>query len=681
MKNAEKVLKDCLDSLKSIIQRNDTELLIADTGSDDWSKKIASAYTDKIFDFDWKNDFAAARNFCIEKSCGEWIFFIDTDEVLENPSALEAFLNSQHNENNYVFTTVRQYQKDENSEYTDTFPVRLFRKSSGVKYENPIYEILTGISGDGIKTDIIIKHNYIFNTKRFLDFDSILIKAYENDPENSWLNQKMMEHSVLKNEFDDAKKYGENAVKYAGENRLLYMSAYTAMIKMYLNKKDYYNAELLINKHIPSKNTVHDIPIYSYYIRILHNIFRYDDMDVIYSWYVMLFANYKNGDFDGGLNQYLSLEGHSKASLRKNALMYINSLTGREMYDKANNMLETELPLKIYNEDFPDFKERVRSKFLIINRSEKYEDFYDSFTEFMRIGKNKTIELIDEIYKDISKDISNELKQLYDHPSKYAYEAVLKLRYADIENQELDIDDAFAFIDTAMSEYKDSKDILYFIFKYKYPITKWTDKTDPFDTKKMFNILKEYEYKDTLKMAENYLDSIDELETLHDIVVVSQIYEIIFTSLDTNTTDAAKAEEMFDTYISVMSQYIGIVYNENVLNDDDIYSLPSEIVFAYFGYCAVDEKNAGNISGYITYLDKALKVKQTFNPIIVMLLKSVQELADRSEKYNKIKFLIKHSVQNGNIEDAYSYLNEYARINPNDPEINELVNMLEEVSK
>ena len=58
VKNEEKVLSRCLDSVKDAVD----EIIIVDTGSEDNTKNIASQYTDKIYDFKWVYDFSAARN-------------------------------------------------------------------------------------------------------------------------------------------------------------------------------------------------------------------------------------------------------------------------------------------------------------------------------------------------------------------------------------------------------------------------------------------------------------------------------------------------------------------------------------------------------------------------------------------------------------------------------------------
>lgn len=79
VKNEEQVLERCLESLKGIAE----ELIIVDTGSTDSTKHIAAKYTDKIYDFTWIDDFAAARNFSFSKANMDYIYVADADEVID----------------------------------------------------------------------------------------------------------------------------------------------------------------------------------------------------------------------------------------------------------------------------------------------------------------------------------------------------------------------------------------------------------------------------------------------------------------------------------------------------------------------------------------------------------------------------------------------------------------------
>lgn len=79
VKNEEKVLARCLDSIKDLMD----EIIIVDTGSTDRTKEIARKYTDRIYDFEWIQDFSAARNFAFSLAKMEYIYSADADEVVD----------------------------------------------------------------------------------------------------------------------------------------------------------------------------------------------------------------------------------------------------------------------------------------------------------------------------------------------------------------------------------------------------------------------------------------------------------------------------------------------------------------------------------------------------------------------------------------------------------------------
>jgi len=79
VRDEEDVIGRCLESIKDIVD----EIIIVDTGSIDRTKEIVSKYTDKIFDFEWVDDFAKARNFSFSKATKDYIMWLDADDVIE----------------------------------------------------------------------------------------------------------------------------------------------------------------------------------------------------------------------------------------------------------------------------------------------------------------------------------------------------------------------------------------------------------------------------------------------------------------------------------------------------------------------------------------------------------------------------------------------------------------------
>lgn len=79
VKNEADVLRRCLVSIADLMD----EIIIVDTGSTDRTKEIAAEFTDLIYDYEWQDDFAAARNFAFSKASMDYIYSADADEVVD----------------------------------------------------------------------------------------------------------------------------------------------------------------------------------------------------------------------------------------------------------------------------------------------------------------------------------------------------------------------------------------------------------------------------------------------------------------------------------------------------------------------------------------------------------------------------------------------------------------------
>lgn len=78
VKSEEAVLARCLQDASMFAD----EIVILDTGSADHTREIASKYTDRIYDFTWCDDFAAARNASFEKATCDYVMWLDADDLI-----------------------------------------------------------------------------------------------------------------------------------------------------------------------------------------------------------------------------------------------------------------------------------------------------------------------------------------------------------------------------------------------------------------------------------------------------------------------------------------------------------------------------------------------------------------------------------------------------------------------
>lgn len=83
-KNNENTISRTLESLQWC-----DEILVIDDESNDNSTQIAKKYTKKVYTRALHNDFSAQRNFGLTKAKGEWVLFVDSDEVVSSQLAQE----------------------------------------------------------------------------------------------------------------------------------------------------------------------------------------------------------------------------------------------------------------------------------------------------------------------------------------------------------------------------------------------------------------------------------------------------------------------------------------------------------------------------------------------------------------------------------------------------------------
>lgn len=145
VKNEIRCIEKCLEALTPLREAIPCELIIADTGSTDGTREVAEKYADILFDFEWINDFSAARNAVMDRSSGKWYFSIDADEYLDpDVTELVQTLKDPRAKKLDVFAvTIRNYfSKDmEHCVTHDFIATRIIKMSLGVRYEGKIHEM------------------------------------------------------------------------------------------------------------------------------------------------------------------------------------------------------------------------------------------------------------------------------------------------------------------------------------------------------------------------------------------------------------------------------------------------------------------------------------------------------------------------------------------------------------
>lgn len=150
VRNEQDVLSRCLDCIKDIVD----EIIIVDTGSSDKTKDIAYRYTDKVYDFEWVDDFSKARNFSFSKATKDYILWLDADDIL-NQENQEKLLILKDNLSFDIDVVMMKYAIDDDLIF---YRERLLKREKELKWKNAVHEVIEP-NGHILYQDIVIEHH------------------------------------------------------------------------------------------------------------------------------------------------------------------------------------------------------------------------------------------------------------------------------------------------------------------------------------------------------------------------------------------------------------------------------------------------------------------------------------------------------------------------------------------
>jgi predicted SAM-dependent methyltransferase len=152
VRDSSSFLEKCLTSCHDLFD----EIVIIDTGSKDSTKEIAYKYTDKVFDFEWIDDFAAARNYSFSKCTSDFICWLDDDDVILTKDK-EKFKNLDLSDKEIVILKY-EYSHDEFGVVECSLErERIVKRSLGLVWQKAIHEYLP-LNGKVSREDISIHH-------------------------------------------------------------------------------------------------------------------------------------------------------------------------------------------------------------------------------------------------------------------------------------------------------------------------------------------------------------------------------------------------------------------------------------------------------------------------------------------------------------------------------------------
>lgn len=135
VKNSINTIKDCLDALSKVAE----EIIVVDTGSTDGTLEFLLGYKDdvdfKVYQFQWVDHFAKARNFALSKCGYDWCFFVDADEILTQ-EAIDVINDLKTND----FYGYKAYWCENPTESYYAPRLELFDKTCGFEFKGAVHE-------------------------------------------------------------------------------------------------------------------------------------------------------------------------------------------------------------------------------------------------------------------------------------------------------------------------------------------------------------------------------------------------------------------------------------------------------------------------------------------------------------------------------------------------------------
>ncbi|MBB6177632.1 glycosyltransferase involved in cell wall biosynthesis [Anoxybacillus tengchongensis] len=209
VKNEEKHLARCLQSVQQIVD----DIVIVDTGSIDATKDIAYSFGAKVFDFEWVNDFSAARNYALMQSTCDWNLVLDADEYIVNDckSTIRHFIETNKQQIGRI-RMVNEFIQNGEKRYAQSYLSRLLPK--GVTYVGKVHEqVNSPFPRQNI--DVEVYHDGYVHTNKTERNLQLLLEELKQHPNDDYVLYQVGKQYKLLQQFNMAEKYFEESYHLA----------------------------------------------------------------------------------------------------------------------------------------------------------------------------------------------------------------------------------------------------------------------------------------------------------------------------------------------------------------------------------------------------------------------------------------------------------------------------------
>ncbi len=683
VKNEEKYLEQCLNSIKPILDNIESELIITDTGSTDRTLEIAAQFTDKIQHFAWINDFSAARNTTIATAKGEWYMFVDGDDVFESCDDIIRFFNSgeykKYHCASFIYRNITNLDK---GTFIDQNVIRMTECYSETQFIGRIHENLSPLNTPvKMISDIVDHYGYLYDeenpeTEKMQRNEKLLLKELDEVPKtdrkHSFIYYYLFE-SLRNIEPEKAEKYLDMGIKEAAETgRDALIPMYMDKVGVFFKRADYNSLLALSDEYFALNNGSENHPtadaeMYAAKALSLSNLEKQAEAFDVYQTFFSAFNKMKDNNVLDKDRFIASPVLASDANYLNVVMKFIICGVTEGKFNEVNEFLCT-ADLAPYSHNNKTVAYIVENEIALLSKSgyENAQQFYNNLSEYGKIvfrnslcnvlfaeaNKNAVIRALEDI-----QDTDTELKEKTD---------IYKSFYIDKEISENKISE-FAHKYGTERNY----DILFIMMKCGMDISSLFDIAD-FDPVVCIKRCCDYLYG-FYDVAADY--GAEYVRSNDAFPAVVKLYEYCMKcAVEVNRG----VDDLVEVYSSLGNKYASSL---------EIDQLSPEISSARLFYVAKSARKEKKYKECFAKIKEAIEIYPNITPVAAKYQENVslefeKEASQKSlsPEMRKLSEMLKTNVRNmiinGNINSAKKYLDEYEKINPDDTEIPILRNMI-----
>ncbi|HXD67427.1 MAG TPA: glycosyltransferase family 2 protein [Solirubrobacteraceae bacterium] len=211
VRDEEQMLPRCLAAVASAVD----EIVIVDTGSTDATVEIARSFGAKVIEFPWTGSFSEARNVSFEAATGDWVMYLDADEVLvaEDIEQLRALTGRTWREAFYLVETSYTGELGDGGAMVNN-ALRVFRNRPEYRFRDRLHEQIahtlpTYIPGRVEQTPVRVTHYGYLGSVRDAKEKSqrnieLLRKQSAESPKTPFLHFNLGSEYIVAGDFNAA---------------------------------------------------------------------------------------------------------------------------------------------------------------------------------------------------------------------------------------------------------------------------------------------------------------------------------------------------------------------------------------------------------------------------------------------------------------------------------------------